>query len=335
MAYPERLKRLGIDLYMVLLIGTVLLATVLPARGEAAAFVSSASYFAVVLLFFLYGAKLNTSAIVAGMTNWRVQLLVFGFTFVAFPLLGLGLSELVGQWVQPEIAIGLLYLAVLPSTVQSSIAFTSIAGGNVPAAVCAASLSNLLGVFITPALAAILLHTGGQTVDASAVVGIGVQILLPFIVGQLARPLVGRWVHKHKVITSVVDRGSILLIVYSAFSAGMVAGIWQQVDWQTLALMVLASTAMLAIIMTGTVLVGRVSGLAAEDRIVLLFCGSKKSLASGLPMANILFAGQAVSLIVLPLMVFHQLQLFVCALIAQKLARRQARILAGETVPAA
>tara|TARA_R110002124_G_scaffold133942_7_gene296522 strand:+ start:6643 stop:7650 length:1008 start_codon:yes stop_codon:yes gene_type:complete len=335
MAYPERLKSIGIDLYMVLLIGTVLLATALPARGEAAAFVSSASYFAVVLLFFLYGAKLNTSAIVAGMTNWRVQLLVFGFTFVAFPLLGLALSGLVGQWVQPEIAIGLLYLAVLPSTVQSSIAFTSIAGGNVPAAVCAASLSNLLGVFITPALAAILLHTGGQTVDASAVIGIGVQILLPFVVGQLARPLVGRWVHKHKVITSVVDRGSILLIVYSAFSAGMVAGIWQQVDWQTLALMVLASTAMLAIIMTGTVLVGRVSGLAPEDQIVLLFCGSKKSLASGLPMANILFAGQAVSLIVLPLMLFHQLQLFVCALIAQKLGRRHARILAGETVPAA
>ena len=318
MAYPERLKSIGIDLYMVLLIGTVLLATALPARGEAAAFVSSASYFAVVLLFFLYGAKLNTSAIVAGMTNWRVQLLVFGFTFVAFPLLGLALSGLVGQWVQPEIAIGLLYLAVLPSTVQSSIAFTSIAGGNVPAAVCAASLSNLLGVFITPALAAILLHTGGQTVDASAVIGIGVQILLPFVVGQLARPLVGRWVHKHKVITSVVDRGSILLIVYSAFSAGMVAGIWQQVDWQTLALMV-----------------GRVSGLAPEDQIVLLFCGSKKSLASGLPMANILFAGQAVSLIVLPLMLFHQLQLFVCALIAQKLGRRHARILAGETVPAA
>ncbi|WP_172123693.1 MULTISPECIES: bile acid:sodium symporter family protein [unclassified Devosia] len=320
MAFSTRLKSLGIDIYMVLLIGMVVLATLLPARGFGAEVVSKASYFAVMLLFFLYGAKLNTSAIVAGISNWRLQLLVFAFTFIAFPLLGLLASTALGSVLQPEIVMGLLYLSLLPSTVQSSIAFTSIAGGNVPAAVCAASVSNLLGVFITPALTALLLHTGGHGVDASAMLSIGVQILLPFFLGQMARPLIGPWVQKHKLLTSIVDRGSILLIVYSAFSAGMVAGIWSQVDWVAILILMLISSLLLAVVMIGTVYVGKACGLSQEDRLVLLFCGSKKSLASGLPMANILFAGQAVSLIILPVMIFHQIQLLVCAVIAQRIA---------------
>jgi sodium/bile acid cotransporter 7 len=319
MSLSNRLKRSGFDLYLVLLIGTVILASLFPVQGAAAGVLSQVVYFAVALLFFLYGAKLNTSAIVAGLSNWRLQLLVFASTFIAFPLVGFALSSALSPWLRPEIVIGILYLAVLPSTVQSSIAFTSIAHGNVPAAVCAASISNLLGVFITPIFAALLLHTSGEGgFDLGSMVDIGVQILLPFVVGQLARPLVGKFIHAHPKLTQIVDRGSILLIVYSAFSAGMVAGIWQQVDLSTLAIMIAADAVLLAIIMVGTSFVGRVTGLAREDRLVLLFCGSKKSLASGLPMANILFAGQTVSLIVLPLMIFHQIQLFVCAVIAQR-----------------
>ena len=331
MAFSARLKSLGIDLYMVLLLGMVVLATLLPARGLGAEVASQASYYAVMLLFFLYGAKLNTSAIVAGIANWRLQLLVFGFTFIAFPLLGLLFSTALASVLQPEIIIGLLYLTLLPSTVQSSIAFTSIAGGNVPAAVCAASVSNLLGVFITPALTALLLHTGGHGVDASAMLSIGIQILLPFFLGQVARPLIGPWVQKHKLLTSIVDRGSILLIVYSAFSAGMVAGIWSQVNWVAILIIILASCVLLAVVMFGTVFAGKAAGLSQEDRLVLLFCGSKKSLASGLPMANILFAGQAVSLIILPVMIFHQIQLLVCAVIAQRIAnRRDAQVLEAQ-----
>jgi sodium/bile acid cotransporter 7 len=319
MSLSNRLKRSGFDLYLVLLLGTVILASLFPVQGAAAGVLSQVVYFAVALLFFLYGAKLNTSAIVAGLSNWRLQVLVFASTFIAFPLVGFALSSALSPWLRPEIVIGILYLAVLPSTVQSSIAFTSIAHGNVPAAVCAASISNLLGVFITPIFAALLLHTSGEGgFDLGSMVDIGVQILLPFIVGQLARPLVGKFIQRHAKLTQIVDRGSILLIVYSAFSAGMVAGIWQQVELSTLAIMIGADAVLLAIIMVGTNFVGRVTGLAREDRLVLLFCGSKKSLASGLPMANILFAGQTVSLIVLPLMIFHQIQLFVCAVIAQR-----------------
>jgi solute carrier family 10 (sodium/bile acid cotransporter), member 7 len=333
MSFGTRLKRIGFDFYLVLLVGTVAVATLLPARGVGTQIVSQAAYYAVALLFFLYGAKLNTKAIMAGIANWRLQGLVFASTYAAFPIVGLMLAYLLTPFLPPPILIGIVYLAVLPSTVQSSIAFTSIAHGNVPAAVCAASLSNVVGVFLTPAFAAVLLHTSGGGVDGGAIVDIGIQILLPFILGQLARPLVGKFIHRHARLTQIVDRGSILLIVYSAFSAGVVAGIWQQVDMPTLAIMIGADIVMLAIIMTGTTLAGRLARLEREDRMVLFFCGSKKSLASGLPMANILFAGQTVSLIVLPLMIFHQIQLFVCAVIAQREGHRIAEIGHGAAAP--
>ena len=260
--------------------------------------------------------------------DYRVRtwanLLVLAVTFALFPIVCLGLSALPG-WITPaSLAPGIVFLGCLPSTVQSSIAFTSMAGGNVPAAVCAASVSNLLGVIVTPLLAGALIHTNGGGFDGQAIIDIGMQLLLPFIVGQVLRPLIGNWIKRHGMLTRVVDRGSILLIVYSAFSAGVVAGIWSQVEPCELAIMVVADIVMLAIIMVGTVVVGRATKMPYADAIVLLFCGSKKSLASGLPMANILFAGRSIGLIVLPIMIFHQIQLFVCAVIAQRSAYRNA-----------
>ncbi len=320
MSLALRLKKMGVDVYLLLLLGTVGLATLFPARGVAVGIVSEIAYYSVSLLFFLYGAKLNTAAILAGMANWRLQGLVLLCTYALFPVLGLVLAFALSPWLPPEITVGLIYLSVLPSTVQSSIAFTSIAGGNVPAAVCAASVSNLIGIFLTPVFAALLLHSAGGTFDFSAVLRIALQILLPFVLGQLARPLIGAWISRHPRLTNFVDRGAILLIVYSAFSAGVVAGIWSQVDLSTIAIIIGADILMLTIVMLATGIAGRLAGLAPADQVVLFFCGSKKSLASGLPMANILFAGQAVSLIVLPIMLFHQIQLFVCAIIAQRRA---------------
>lgn len=330
MSFAKRLKRFGLDYYLFLLLGTVLVATLWPASGIGADIVDQVAYFAVALLFFIYGAKLNTSAIVAGIANWRLQGLVFGFTYVLFPICGLALAAVLSPWIEEELAIGIVYLSVLPSTVQSSIAFTSIARGNVPAAVCAASMSNVLGVFLTPALVAVLLHSSGDGISLKSIVDIGLQILAPFILGQLLRPLVGGFISRHSVLTQVVDRGSILIIVYSAFSAGVIAGIWEEVGLASLSIIIAADVLLLAVIMVATIWAGRAAGLDRADRLTLLFCGSKKSLASGLPMANILFAGQAVSMIILPLMLFHQIQLFVCAIIAQR-----AGYLASENEPVA
>ncbi len=333
MTLVQRLKRLGIDTYLLLILATVALAALFPVSGSAADFVKLLSVLGVALLFFLYGARLDTSAVIGGLANWRLQLLVFVCTFIAFPLIAFGEVSLFGNLLDKNLALGLLFVGVLPSTVQSSIAFTALAQGNVPAAVCAASISNLVGVVLTPALCAFLLHTNGGGIDPSAVGSIALQILAPFIAGQLLRRWIGDWVKRHRLITLSVDRGSILLIVYSAFSAGMVAGIWSQVSISTLLLILGCAAGMLAIVMVLSMVVGRALGMPRADLMSVLFCGSTKSLATGVPMANILFAGQAVSVIILPIMLYHQTQLIVCAIISQRQAALQAAA-AAAAVPA-
>ncbi len=162
--------------------------------------------------------------------------------------------------------------------------------------------------------------TGGMSLDA--VGDIALQILLPFVVGQLARPFIGEWLNRRKTLTMLVDRGSILLVVYSAFSAGVVAGIWNRVTPHSLALVVLLDLLMLVVVLAVTTGASRLLRFTTEDEIAIVFCGSKKSMASGLPIANIIFPASAVGLIVLPLMLFHQMQLMVCAALARRYARR-------------
>jgi sodium/bile acid cotransporter 7 len=314
--------RLPIDGYVLLLIATVIVAAIIPARGTGAVAMGYVTYLAVSLLFFLYGARISPQAILAGILHWRLQGLVFISTFVIFPILGLIITAIFRPWLTPDLALGLMFVAVLPSTVQSSIAFTSIARGNVPAALCSASISNLAGIVITPLLVALLLSSHGGGLSLTALEDISLQLLLPFALGQIVRPLIGKWLNAHRRLTSIVDRGSILLIVYGAFSEGMVAGVWSQLSWQSLVAVLLLDLLMLALALAITTIAARRFGFSKEDEIAIVFCGSKKSMASGIPMANILFAGQAVSLIVLPLMLFHQAQLMACAAIARRYARR-------------
>ncbi|MGV8950889.1 MAG: bile acid:sodium symporter family protein [Cypionkella sp.] len=320
MALPLALKKIGIESYLLLLLAVVGISLLLPARGPFAELVKQVAYYAVALLFFVYGAKLKTEAVVAGFANWRLQLTILSLTYILFPLLALGLVFFGGALITEELAIGLLYIGILPSTVQSSIAFTALARGNVAASVCAASVSNLLGVIVTPLLAALILHAGDGGFNGAAVVTIAIQIVLPFVLGQLCRPLIGDWINRHRLVSLTVDRGSILLIVYSAFSAGMVAGVWTQIDASQLAALIVLVAILLALIICITLGMGRLSGFGAEDNKAMVFCGSTKSLASGVPIANILFAGGPLSLILLPLMLYHQIQLIVCAILAQRMA---------------
>ena len=241
---------------------------------------------------------------------------------------------LVRGHIDDGLATGLLFLSLLPSTVQSSIAFTSIARGNVPAALCCASVSNLAGVVVTPVLATMLLSANTGGLSLGAVGDIALQILLPFVVGQCGRPWVGAWFNRQKTLTMLVDRGSILLVVYSAFSAGVVAGIWSQVTPQSLALVIALDLVMLTIVLVFTTVASRAFRFSVEDEIAIVFCGSKKSMASGLPMANILFPAATVGLIVLPLMLFHQMQLMVCAALARRYSRRPEETLPTVTASA-
>jgi sodium/bile acid cotransporter 7 len=313
------------DRFTIALLVTVIIASVLPCRGETAHAFGIVTALAIALLFFLHGAKLSREAIIAGITHWRLHLLVLACTFVMFPLLGVLSKPLVSAFAGAPLATGFIFLCTLPSTVQSSIAFTSMARGNVPAAVCAASASSLLGIFITPLLVSVLIHTGGDTgaSQGNAVRDIVLQLFVPFVAGQIMRRWIGGWVDSHKKITGIVDRGSILLVVYTAFSAAVVEGLWHQVTAMTLVWLVVFCCVLLAIALVTTAQLGLRLGFNREDRITILFCGSKKSLASGVPMANVLFPPAAVGLAVLPLMVFHQIQLMVCAVIAQRYAREQ------------
>lgn len=318
----DRLRRL-FDPYIVLMIVTVGIAAVEPARGRAAPVAGAAADAGIIFLFFLYGARLSTSAALRGLRHWRLHLTVLLSTFVVFPALGVALRAIAPTALPPTLVTGVVFLCILPSTVQSSIAFTSIARGNVPAALCAASASNLIGVFLTPALASWLLHTQGAQLSFATLRDILLQLLAPLLAGQLLRRWIGDWVTQHKTVLGFADRGSILVIIYVAFSKGMTAHVWGQIGPRDLVVLIgiLVGLLTLVLFVTGA-FARRVLGLSVEDDIVVQFCGSKKSLASGLPIASVLFAGSQLSLIVLPLMLFHQLQLIVCAVLARCYAER-------------
>lgn len=323
MAKTTFLKRLRVDPYISAIVFMVVLASVIPCRGQAAAIMSGVTYAAIALLFFLYGARLPVETIIEGLTNWRLQLTVFICTFLLFPILGLAFSHLFQSLLGSSLSMGLLFLCLLPSTVQSSIAFTSIARGNVAAALCSASISNLLGIFVSPLLAAIFIAKHGAGFSPASIKDIVLQLLVPFLAGQLLRPWLKEFVIKHKFILGLVDRGSILLVVYTAFSEGVVNGIWHQIDLQSLVLLLLINLLLLVVLLVITTVTSRRLGFSKEDEIAIVFCGSKKSLASGLPIANVLFPAHLVGLMVLPLMLFHQVQLMACAALARRYAARR------------
>jgi len=311
------------DNFTLALVATVALASLLPTSGAGAQFFGRLTAVAIGLLFFLHGAKLSREAILAGITHWRLHLLVFAGTFVLFPALGLSLRPLLAPLVTPQLYTGVLYLCVLPATVQSAIAFTALARGNVPAAVCSASASTLLGVFVTPLLVNLfVLPQGGAASSMDAIGRILLQLMVPFVAGHLLRPWIGAWVKRRATVLRGVDQGSILLVVYTAFSAAVIEGLWKQVPLSALAGLLVVCAVLLALALVLTTWAARRGGFDKADEITIVFCGSKKSLASGIPMAHVLFAPHMVGAIVLPLMLFHQMQLMVCALLAQRYARR-------------
>jgi sodium/bile acid cotransporter 7 len=311
--------RLRPDPLIVALLVAAVVASFVPATGNALEVLKQAAVVAIGALFFLYGARLSTAETLAGLTRWRLHLTTLATTFAVFPLLGLALQPLGGNLLTPSLVSGVLLLCLVPSTVQSCIVYTRIAGGNVAGAVVSASMSNLLGVFVTPVLVALLM-SADATVDTRSIVRIVLQLFVPFVLGQLVRPVVGSFVARRDPQLRLFDRGSIVLVVFVAFSEAAEAHIWSSLSvWSVLAV-ALVCACLLAVAMGWTVVAGRLLRLPRADRVALLFCGSNKSLASGLPIASVLFAPDEVALIVLPLMLYHQMQIISGAVIARRLA---------------
>lgn len=318
-------SRLLPDNFTLALVATVTLASLLPASGAVGAFFEKATVGVVALLFFMHGAKLSREAVIAGIGHWRLHLLVVASTFMLFPVLGLVLRPVLQPLVTPELYTGVLFLCVLPATVQSAIAFTAVARGNMAAAICSASASTLLGIVITPLLVGVVLPQASGTVQQDVLGSIGrimLQLMLPFVAGHLLRPWIGGFIGRHAATLKYVDQGSVLLVVYTAFSAAVVGGLWRELRLPALAGLLVVCAVILGLALTATTWLARRLGFSKEDEITIVFCGSKKSLVSGVPMAKVLFPSEAAGAIVLPLMVFHQMQLMVCAVLAQRYARR-------------
>jgi len=317
------LSRIKVDKFTQLLIATVITASFLPCSGNYALWFNNIADLAIALLFFLHGAKLSRSSVFAGLTHWRLHLLVLCITFVFFPLLGRLLQPILAPLVTPTLYMGIVYLCCLPATVQSAIAFTSMARGNVPAAVCSASASSLIGIFVTPVLVNLVMSTNGEAnVDLHGITKILLQLLVPFVAGHLLQPVLGGFLGKHKKLTTIVDRGSILLVVYTAFSAAVLEHLWSTVPLWALAGLIVVCGIILGITLYFSSHISRVLGFDTPDEITIVFCGSKKSLVSGVPMAKVLFSSAQLGPILLPLMLFHQIQLMTCAVIAQRYSRR-------------
>jgi sodium/bile acid cotransporter 7 len=309
------------DGFTLAIIATVTLASVVPARGASVAVLDVAVQASVMALFFLHGARLAREAVLQALGHWRLQLTILALTYVGFPLLALAVAPVAARVLEPTLYLGLLFLCCLPSTVQSSIAFTSIGRGNVPASACAASASNLLGIVATPLLTGLLLARQGA-VTFGALGSIVTLLLVPFVAGQVARPWLGGWISRRRLLLVTVDRGAILLMIYGAFGKAVTAGVWQRVSGTDLLLVVVACLALLAAVIGLSVWMARRLAFAREDEVAIVFCGSMKSLVTGMPMANVLFPGAQAGILVIPLIVFHQVQLLACAVLARRYGAR-------------
>lgn len=312
--------RVRLDPFILALVATALVGSFLPAEGTVFDVFRVASAIAIGLLFFLYGTRLSTAETVAGLRHWRLHAVVLTSTFVVFPLVGLAVQLLPDSVLRPNLAQGVLLLTLVPSTVQSCIVYTRQARGNVAGAVVSASLSSLLGVVLTPLLVGLLMSAQAE-VTGEAIGRIVLQILAPFVLGQLARPLVGSFAERHDKPLKLVDRGSILLVVYVAFSEGATYDIWSTVTVRDVVTVLVLCGLLLAGGYLWSDAGARLAGFDRGDRVAVIFCGSNKSLASGLPIATVLFSGGTVALLVLPLMFYHQLQIIVGAFVAERLER--------------
>lgn len=312
-------RRLLPDPFLTVLIATVALASVLPARGVAGTYLTYISSGAIVALFFMHGARLPREHLATALAHWRMHVAILSITFLVYPLLILGLHKAWPQLLTTSAWTGMFFLAALPSTVQSSIALTSLARGNVAGAVTSAAASNLLGIVIAPLIVAQLIQSSAATFSLAGVWRITLQLLLPFAIGHALRPWLGAWAARHSRALSYMDRTTIVLAVYTAFSAAVLGGIWSRLPLSTLMVIAAICAALLAAMLGIAKLVARLFGFSAQDQACVMFCGSQKSLVTGVPMARVLFPGAEAGIVILPLMLYHQLQLMVGAWLARRM----------------
>jgi sodium/bile acid cotransporter 7 len=327
-----------IDGFVLAMLAAVVVAIVAPGLGasEGPLHLSVVTGLGVSLVFFLHGAALAPQALKAGAANWRLHLLIHGATFLLFPALGLAIFLAAGGVLPSEARLGIFFLCALSSTISSSVAMTALARGNVAGAVFNATLSGLIGMLITPFLVGLVtVGTSAHIALGPAVLDIALKLLAPFLVGQLARPLIGGLIARRKPWVAKLDRSVIVLIVYNAFCDSTLAGVWSRYDPLLIAGIALLMGGLVAGVIASIIWAARALRFSREDEAAAVFCGGTKSLANGAPIAAVLFAGHpALGMILLPLMIYHQLQLIACSMLARRYAERADQKQAADPAPA-
>ncbi|EPT8451343.1 bile acid:sodium symporter family protein [Vibrio fluvialis] len=320
------LAKLKKEWFLVGMVVAIALATVTSEFGRSGGVIhlDQLTGIGIAIVFFLHGLGLSPQAIKAGLTNWRLHVYIQMATFVVYPILWVIFGEAFLAYMPSALAFGFCYLLVLPSTISSSVAMTSVGKGNVPGAIFNASLSSILGVFITPLLIQLFMGFEGVQLDLlDSVISISKLLLLPMIAGQIMRPYLVAWVDRHKAVVNKVDKYVILLIVYNAFCDSVVNGIWSEFSVGLLATSVIICTVILLVMVHLIQWGARRTKFTLPDEVAAVFCGTKKTLAAGIPMAKVIFgADPSLGMILLPIMLYHPIQIFYCALLANRYARQ-------------
>ena len=308
----------------------ILIASINPEIGKTDGLlqINKISNIGIALVFFLHGLGLSFQKLKQGLTTWRVHILVQLTTYIVFPLIFFIGNYMFGEYIDKGLLLGLCYLCALPSTVSSSVAMTAIGKGNIPAAIFNATISGLIGIVATPFLIALFVGFSGEGISfETAVIGIAKLLLLPLVLGQLTRPFLESLHNRYKAITNSTDRIVILMLIFSAFSDSVSSGLWRNNGLGMIALVLLGVSALLYIVLVLTTWISRRLNFNTEDEIAAVFCGSKKTLASGIPMAKLIFGNHpALGLIMLPIILYHQVQLIICSILANKYANRHSFI---------
>lgn len=332
----KHLKRVVTDWFLLGMLGATLLAYFIPSFGASGGSMHAEIVIkvGVFVVFFLHGVNLSSEQIKHGLKNWKLHVMVQLFTFLVFPVLWLISSKLFGSYVPALLMLGFLYLCALPSTISSSVALTGSAGGNVPAAILNASMSSVFGIFMTPWLVSLVVGTGSGGIDlGSTLLDLCLMLLLPLVLGQLLRPLLGKFFGRHKKYTNLIDKIVILLLVYAAFCNSMVSGMWQTQGHTVILMAFAGSAALLMVILLMTTGTAKLLKFNHADKVAAVFCASKKSLAAGAPMAALIFGDNpGLGLILLPIMIYHPLQLIVCSVMAEAYANRHKQQLSKEAI---
>ncbi len=317
------LKR-RVDWFLPAMAGAVVLAALAPGLGATGGslYAETVTKVGVMIAFFVYGLTLSFAALTGGAMNWRLHLAVQMGTFLIFPIAGFGLVKVAALWMSADLRFGFIYLCALPSTISSSVALTAVARGNVPGAVFNATLSSLLGVVLTPLWLYVLAGVAGAQGDlGSSIFDIARMLVLPMALGQLCRPVLGAWAARHRAKLQLTDRCLILFLIYSSFCDSFAHKIWAGHSLTLLVGITVGSGVLFAVLVFAMVGIARLLGFDHGDRVALIFCGSKKSLAQGVIMAKVLLAAHpAAGLVLLPLMIYHALQLVVGGILAPRWA---------------